>query len=82
MAITNVFSERTFSFLKRIKNYSRSTMSDKRLYELTISSIESDPLEAISSDTVIKDFVEKKMKTAIFLSAWMMYEKFYSIYLK
>ena len=35
-------------------------MSEKRLNDLAIWSIESDTLEAILSDTVIKDFVEKK----------------------
>ena len=47
-------SERYFSCLKRIiKNYLRSTMSEKRLNNLTILSIESYTLEAISFDTVI-----------------------------
>ena len=41
-------------------------MSEKRLIDLAILSIESDTLEAISSDTVIKDFVEKKYRRQYF----------------
>ena len=55
MGITNASSEKSFSCLKRIKNYLRSTMSEKRLNDLAMLSIESDTLEAISVDTVIKD---------------------------
>ena len=66
MAITNVSSERWFSYLKRIKNYLKSTMLEKRLNDLAILSIESDTLEAVSSDSVIKDFVEKKCRRQYF----------------
>ena len=66
MAITNASSERSFSCLKRIKNYLRSSMSEKRLNNLTILSIESNKLEAISFDSVIKNFVEKKCRRQYF----------------
>ena len=41
-------------------------MSEKRLNDLAIFSIEFDTLEAISFDTVIKDFVEKKCRRQYF----------------
>ena len=66
MAITNPSSEKSFSYLQRIKNYLRSTMSEKRLNDLAILSTESDTVEAISPDTVIKDFVEKKCRRQYF----------------
>ena len=50
MAITNSSYETSFSCLKIIKNYLRSTMSEKRLNDLAVLSIESDTLEAISFD--------------------------------
>ena len=62
MAITNASSEKSFSYLKRIINYLRSTMSEKTLNDLAILSKESDTSEAISFDTVIKDCVEKKYR--------------------
>ena len=43
-AVTNCTAERSFSCLFRIKNYLRSNMSENRLNDLSILSIENDVL--------------------------------------
>ena len=48
--------ERSFSNLKLIKSYLRSTMSQERLNGLTILSIEKHMLEQIDSNSLIIDF--------------------------
>lgn len=62
MAVSNCSSERSFSCLKRIKTYLRSTMSDSRLSDLAVLSIESDIANSISFDDIIKIFVNNKFR--------------------
>lgn len=62
MAATNCTAERSFSCLKRIKNYLRSKMSEDRLNALAILSIESDIIESISYDDIIQSFAETKSR--------------------
>nr|XP_027198316.1 zinc finger MYM-type protein 1-like [Dermatophagoides pteronyssinus] len=54
--------ERTFSKLKLIKNYLRSSMSADRLSGLAIMSIESDIMEAIDIKETIKEFAIAKAR--------------------
>ena len=53
LMVTNCSGERSFSKLRMIKNYMRSTMGQDRLTNLTILSTESDILENIDTDSVI-----------------------------
>ncbi|CAH2092540.1 unnamed protein product [Euphydryas editha] len=55
IAISNASCERSFSKLKLIKNYLRSTMSTLRLTNLAILSIEQDVCDARDIDSAIKD---------------------------
>lgn len=64
---TVAFVERSFSKLKILKNYLRSTMSQERLNGLAILCIEKDMLEKIDLDTIINDFASKKARRSIFL---------------
>ncbi|XP_065643011.1 uncharacterized protein LOC136074605 [Hydra vulgaris] len=54
--------ERSFSKLKLIKNYLRSTMKEERLTDLSIISIESDTLDSIDINDLIKNFVAAKAR--------------------
>lgn len=56
IAISVASSERSFSKLKLIKNYLRSTMSDLRLQNLAILSIEQEITNNINFESIIHDF--------------------------
>ena len=54
--------ERSFSKLKLIKTHLRSTMTQERLANLAILSIEKTTFESISYDDIIDQFAEKKAR--------------------
>lgn len=56
MAITTAPCERSFSSLKRIKTYLRSTMTDERLNSLSILAIERELSSDIDLDNVVDKF--------------------------
>ena len=56
IAVNTAHCERSFSALKRIKTYLRSTMSEQRLTDLAILSIERELSDLISLDEVIDIF--------------------------
>ena len=56
IAVSSASAERSFSRLKLIKSYLRSTMSQERLSSLALISIESDLASNIDFDTVIDTF--------------------------
>ena len=60
--ITVAFAERSFSKLKLIKSYLRSTMSQKRLSRLTILSIEKEMLEEHKYKNLIRNFASQKAR--------------------
>jgi len=53
-------AERSFSKLKLIKSYLRSTMSQERLNGLAIISIERELVRNLDYDNLIKEFIEKE----------------------
>lgn len=53
--------EKSFSKMKLIKNYMRSTMSNCRLTKLAILSIERVVTDSIDFDSVISDFTSQKV---------------------
>jgi hAT family C-terminal dimerisation region len=61
-ACANCSGERAFSTLKRIKNYTRSTMGQQRLDALSILAIESDVLNKMSVDNIIDEFAARKAR--------------------
>lgn len=65
--VTVASAERSFSKLKLLKNYLRSSMSQERLNGLAILCIEKDMLENIDLDTVIDDFASRKARRSVFL---------------
>ena len=67
IAVTNCSAERSFSCLKRVENYLRSTMSETRLNSLAILCIESDLLECLDCEDLINQFGEKTSQTCLHL---------------
>lgn len=59
---TNCTAERSFSVLKRMKNYLRSTMSQERLNSLAILTIESDLTSSLEYEDIIDDFSRMKSR--------------------
>ena len=68
IAITSASCERTFSSLKRIKTWLRTTMSEDRLVDLATLSIERDMSAKLSLDQVVTDFSNKENNRRIILS--------------
>lgn len=66
LPVTVATAERSFSKLKLIKNYLRSTMSQERLLGLSFTSIEYEVLEKLDLDQTIQDFCEKKARKVCF----------------
>ena len=60
--VTVAFAERTFSKLKLIKSYLRSTMLQERLNGLAILSIEKNMLEKIYYKSLINNFASKRAR--------------------
>ena len=64
--VTVAATERSFSKLKLIKSYLRSTMSQKRLSRLTIFSIEKEMLAKLESKILISNFASQKARKISF----------------
>ena len=61
-AVTNCTAERSFSCLKRVKSYLCSSMTEDRLNNLAILSIESETLSTLNTDDLITDFAMKNVR--------------------
>jgi hypothetical protein len=55
-------NERSFSKLKLIKTYLRSSMGQERLSDLAILSIENDEVEKVSFDELVHNFATEKCR--------------------
>ena len=60
MPATNAVSERSFSALKRVKTYLRSTTGDSRLNHLMMLHVHKDRTDALTLVDVANDFVGEK----------------------
>lgn len=63
--IANCTAERSFSFLRRIKNYLRSTMLEDRLNALAVLCIELDILNSLDFNDIINDFAKEKSRRKV-----------------
>ena len=63
--ITVASAERSFSKLKILKSYLRSTMSQERLNALAVISIEKEFLEKLDYESLIDDFASKNARRSI-----------------
>lgn len=66
LPVTIASAESSFSKLKLIKNYLRTSMGQERLSNLATLSIESDLLETIDLKDAIKKFVATKARQIVF----------------
>ena len=66
LMISNCTGKRSFSKLNLVNDLSRVSMTQKRLNNLTIISMERDIVRDINSDDIIKCFAEKKLENASF----------------
>ena len=65
--VTVASAERSFSKLKLLKNYLRSSMSQERLNGLATLCIGKDMLDHIDEDTIINDFASRNVRRNCFL---------------
>jgi hypothetical protein len=65
--VTVASAERSFSKLKLLKNYLRSTMSQERLNGLAMCTIEKAILDTIDLNIVLDDFASRNARRSIFL---------------
>ena len=68
IAVSTAQCERSFSGLKRIKTYLRSTMSEQRLVDLAVLSVERDLSRKLSMDTIVDHFAAKDKNRRIMLT--------------
>ena len=59
ISVSTAKCERTFSALKRIKSFLRTTMSEERLTNLAILSIERDLSDSMDFEQVVEHFAKK-----------------------
>lgn len=62
---TNCSSERSFSTLKRVKTYLRSTMSEDRLNSLAVLNIEAQLTKQLDYIDIIEDFASVQSRKKI-----------------
>ena len=65
--ITVASTERSFSKLKLIRTYLRTTMSQERLSDLAMISIENEYLDKLNYDDLIEEFTSKNARRSNFL---------------
>jgi hypothetical protein len=66
--VTVASAERSFSKLKLLKSYLRSTMTQERLNELATIALENDVLEKIKYEDIIEDFISRNTKRMMLFS--------------
>jgi hypothetical protein len=66
LPVTVATCERSFSKLKLIKNYLRSTMSEERLSDLAMLSIENERARKLDSSKVVDIFAQEKARKRTF----------------
>ncbi|QQP57420.1 Uncharacterized protein FKW44_002402 [Caligus rogercresseyi] len=64
--VTSCSAERSFSCLRRLKTYLRSTMSQERLHALGLLSIERHYVNRVDIDTIIDEFGRQKGRNNMF----------------
>ena len=63
MPASNATSERSFSALRRVKSYLRSTMHQQWLNHLTTLHVHKAATNVLKSSDIASDFVDHRLKT-------------------
>jgi hypothetical protein len=66
--VTVASAEQSFSKLKLLKSYMRSTMTQERLNGLATIALENNVLEKIKYEDIIKEFISKNTRQWILFS--------------
>uniref|UniRef100_A0A8I6XTB7 HAT C-terminal dimerisation domain-containing protein n=1 Tax=Hordeum vulgare subsp. vulgare TaxID=112509 RepID=A0A8I6XTB7_HORVV len=66
--VTVASTERSFSKLKLLKSYLRSTMTQERLNGLATIALENDALEKIKYEDMIEDFISRNTRKMLLFS--------------
>ena len=66
---TNAVSERSFSGLRRVKTYLRSSMLQLRLNNVMICHVHKDICDKLDNKCIVKEFVESKPNRALLFNA-------------
>ena len=66
MPATNVISERSFSALKRVKTYLRTTMIQRRLNHLMLMHVHKDKTDNVDLKEISNDFVCNENRLSAF----------------
>ena len=66
--VTVASAERSFSKLKLLKSYLRSTMTQERLNGLATIALENDILEKINYEDLIEDFISRNTRRMMLFS--------------
>ena len=66
MPATNSTSERSFSALRRVKTYLRSTMGQQRLNDLILLHVHKEITDSLNLKEVINNFVNSEHRLQIF----------------
>jgi hypothetical protein len=59
---SNASGERSFSVLKRVKNYQRTSLSNEKMSSLALMSIENNLLQCMDWNSFIKEFASQKAR--------------------
>ena len=59
MPATNAISKRSFSAMRRLKTYLRSSMGQKRLNHLMVLHLNKDKLDSLDLDAIGNEFVQE-----------------------
>ena len=81
LPITIASAERSFSKLKIIKNYLRTTMMQDRLSDLAIISIEHDLCENVDYNNIIEKFTKIKSRKVNFRWMKLFFTTIFSIFI-
>ncbi|XP_049293555.1 zinc finger MYM-type protein 1-like [Anopheles funestus] len=60
--ISNASGERSFSVLKRVKNYLRNSMGESKLNSLAMLYIEQDLMDELDTEKIMEEFARKKSR--------------------
>lgn len=62
LPVSTAFNERFFSTLKRVKNYLRLTMGDKRLSDLMVIATEKEEADTLDLNEAVDSFAKLKSR--------------------